>query len=84
MNPRRYLIKVYFYGGQILPKDTVIVGLDLTTGHGIQAAHVEIDRVFMRMAQAARIHPRDLKHCRIEVIDEELQTVVYNFYPPTE
>lgn len=84
MNPRRYLVKMYHFGERVLPKETILVGLDLSSGYGIQAAHVEMDRMFGRITQAARIQSRDLKHCRIEVVDEESQAVVYNFYPPTE
>lgn len=83
-NPRRYEIRVTLFGSRLLPKDKCLVGLDLSTGHGIQAAHVELDRMLMRIAAAAQVRPKDVKHCRVEVLDEETQMVVWNFYPPTE
>jgi hypothetical protein len=83
-NPLRYEIRVYFNGSRVLPKDKILIGLDLSTGHGIQAASVELDRMLMRVAAAARIRPKDLKYCRVEVLYEETRTVVCNHYPPTE
>ena len=83
-NPRRYEIRVTLFGTRLLPKDKCLVGLDLSSGHGVQAAHVELDRMLMRIASAANVRPKDLRHCRVEVLDEETQMVVWNFYPPTE
>lgn len=83
-NPRRYEVRVYLWGSRVLPKDKALIGLDLSSGHGIQAAHVELDRMLMRIAAAAQIRPKDLKHCRVEVLDEETGDVVWNFYPPAE
>jgi len=83
-NPRRYEIRVHLFGSRLLPKDKCLVGLDLSTGHGIQAAHVELDRMLMRIVSAAKVRPKDVKHCRVEVLDEETEMVVWNFYPPTE
>ena len=84
LNPRRYEIRVYLFGSRLLPKDKALVGLDLESGHGIWAAHVELDRMLMRIASAANVRPKDVKHCRVEVLDEESGTVVWNFYPPNE
>ncbi len=83
-NPLRYEVRVYLFGSRLLPKDKALVGLDLTSGHGLQAAHVELDRMLMRIASAAQVRPKDIKHCRVEVLDEETQEVVWNFYPPAE
>lgn len=83
-NPRRYEIRVYLFGSHLLPKDKCLVGLDLESGHGVQAAHVELDRMLMRIVSAANVRPKDVKHCRVEVLDEETQVVVWNFYPPNE
>jgi hypothetical protein len=83
-NPRRYEIRVYLFGARVLPKDKALVGLDLSSGHGLQAAHVELDRMLMRIAAAAQIRPKDIKHSRVEVLDEETGDVVWNFYPPNE
>jgi len=83
-NPRRYEVRVYLYASRVLPKDKALIGLDLSSGHGLQAASVELDRMLMRIAAAAQIRPKDIKHCRVEVLDEETGDVVWNFYPPTE
>lgn len=83
-NPRRYEIRVYLFSSRLLPKDKMLIGLDLTSGHGLQAAHVELDRMLMRITAAAQIRPKDVKHCRVEVLDEQTQEVVWNFYPPVE
>ena len=83
-NPRRYEIRVTLFGTRLLPKDKCLVGLDLSSGHGVQAAHVELDRMLMRIVSAAKVRAKDIKHCRVEVLDEETQTVVWNFYPPNE
>ena len=83
-NPRRYEVRVTLFGNPVLPDDKCLVGLDLSTGHGVQAAYVEMDRMFMRIVSAAKIHQKDVPHCRIEVLDEESRVVVWNFYPSVE
>lgn len=81
MNPRRYEVRAYMHGSRILTGEKILIGLDLTTGHGIQAASVELDRMLMRIVGAARIREKDIKHCRVEVFDEETNSVAWNFYP---
>ena len=83
-NVRRYEIRVILLGRRLLPEDKCLVGLDLTTGHGIQQADAILSEMFARIVVAAKIHRKDVKHCRVEVLDEETQTIVWNFYPPIE
>lgn len=80
MNPRRYEIRFYCHGRRLLKDQKTLVGLDLETGHGVQFAQVEMDRLLHRLRNAAGIHPRDTKHCRVEAVDEASGQSVW-FYP---
>lgn len=83
-NPLRYEVRIYLHGSRVLPKEKILIGLDLQSGHGIQAANVELNQLFMRIAAAAQIRPKDVKYCRVEVVEEETQQVAWSFYPAVE
>lgn len=81
MNLRRYELRLFRSYQRLLKDQKTVVSLDLITGPGLQHAHFYMDQMFARMCQAAGVHSRDVKHCRIEAIDEETGQTL-SFYPP--
>lgn len=83
MNLRRYELRLFRYHQRLLREEKTVVSLDLETGPGIQHAHFYMDQMLLRLARAAGVRPSDIKHCRVEAVDEETGQSVY-FYPAPE
>lgn len=83
MSLRRYELRLFQHYRRLLKDQKTVVSLDLVTGPGIQHAHFYMDQMLSRLAMAAGVRAGDMKHCRVEAIDEETGESVY-FYPAPE
>lgn len=49
-NPRPYRVRIFAPDGEILARDTFVVVLDLTPGHGSARARAELDSLLKNLA----------------------------------